>query len=59
MKILETIFLLILVAIIMAAGNTIGYQINFIDSLQVRSLRVHSFPSAHRLALHSLNHRLG
>jgi len=40
MKILETIFLLILVAIIMAAGNTIGYQINFIDSLQALGILV-------------------
>ncbi|WP_392562614.1 hypothetical protein RHO12_03775 [Orbus sturtevantii] len=40
MKILETIFLLILVAIIMAAGNSIGYQINFIDSLQALGMLV-------------------
>ncbi|WP_392559983.1 hypothetical protein [Orbus mooreae] len=40
MKILETIFLLILVAIIMAAGNTIGYNINFISSLQALAILV-------------------
>ncbi len=34
MKILETIFLLILVAIIMAAGNTVGYKADFILSVQ-------------------------
>ena len=34
MKILETIFVLILVAIIMAAGNSVGYKINIISSLE-------------------------
>ncbi|MFQ1007000.1 hypothetical protein B6D12_07170 [Gilliamella apicola] len=34
MKILETIFVLILVAIIMAAGNTVGYKIDFMLSLE-------------------------
>lgn len=34
MKILETIFLLILVAIIMAAGNTVGYKIDLLISLE-------------------------
>lgn len=40
MKIVETVFLLILVAIIMAAGNTVGYQINFIDSLEAMAILV-------------------
>lgn len=40
MKILETIFLLILVAIIMAAGNTIGYDISLIASLQALGVLV-------------------
>lgn len=40
MKILETIFLLILVAIIMAAGNTIGYHIDFITSLEALGILV-------------------
>ncbi|OCG21627.1 hypothetical protein A9G11_08120 [Gilliamella sp. wkB108] len=40
MKILETIFLLILVAIIMAAGNTVGYKIDFIVSLQALGILV-------------------
>lgn len=34
MKILETIFVLILVAIIMAAGNSVGYKIYIISSLE-------------------------
>lgn len=34
MKILETLFLLILVGIIVAAGNSVGYQINIINSLE-------------------------
>lgn len=34
MKILETIFVLILVAIIMAAGNSVGYKIDIISSLE-------------------------
>ncbi|KDN10261.1 MULTISPECIES: hypothetical protein [unclassified Gilliamella] len=40
MKSLETIFLLILVAIIMAAGNTVGYKIDFILSLEALSILV-------------------
>ncbi|MDF7667998.1 hypothetical protein PT273_09110 [Orbaceae bacterium ESL0727] len=40
MKISETIFLLILVAIIMAAGNSVGYQVNFIVSLQALAILV-------------------
>lgn len=40
MKTLETIFLLILVAIIMAAGNTVGYKIDFMLSLQALSILV-------------------
>ncbi|MWP61428.1 hypothetical protein [Gilliamella sp. Pas-s25] len=40
MKCLETIFLLILVAIIMAAGNTVGYKIDFNLSLQALSILV-------------------
>ncbi|NUF28053.1 hypothetical protein GA0061081_1065 [Gilliamella bombicola] len=40
MKCLETIFLLILVAIIMAAGNTVGYKIDFMLSLQALSILV-------------------
>lgn len=40
MKCLETIFLLILVAIIMAAGNTVGYKIDFKLSLQALSILV-------------------
>ncbi|MDF7670214.1 hypothetical protein PT276_03185 [Orbaceae bacterium ESL0721] len=38
--ILETIFLLILVAIIMAAGNTVGYNINFLASLEAMGVLV-------------------
>ncbi len=34
MKILETIFVLILVAIIMAAGNSVGYKIDIISSFE-------------------------
>ena len=34
MKILETIFMLILVAIIMAAGNNVGYKIDIISSFE-------------------------
>lgn len=34
MKILETIFMLILVAIIMAAGNSVGYKIDIISSFE-------------------------
>lgn len=34
MKILETIFVLILVAIIMAAGNSVGYKIDIISSIE-------------------------
>lgn len=40
MKILETIFLLILVAIIMAAGNATGYEANFINSLEAMGILV-------------------
>lgn len=40
MKILETIFLLILVAIIMAAGNSVGYHISFIESLGAMGILV-------------------
>ncbi|MCX8648750.1 hypothetical protein J3U21_00165 [Gilliamella sp. B2776] len=40
MKILETIFVLILVAIIMAAGNTVGYKIDFMLSLEALSILV-------------------
>ena len=40
MKILETIFVLILVAIIMAAGNTVGYKIDFMLSLEALSVLV-------------------
>lgn len=40
MKSLETIFLLILVAIIMAAGNTVGYKIDFMLSLEALSILV-------------------
>ena len=40
MKILETIFLLVLVAIIMAAGNTVGYKVDFIISLQALGILV-------------------
>ncbi|MWN31712.1 hypothetical protein GQ597_06430 [Gilliamella sp. Pra-s65] len=40
MKTLETIFLLILVAIIMAAGNTVGYKVDFMLSLQALSILV-------------------
>ena len=34
MKILETIFVLILVAIIMSAGNSVGYKIDIISSFE-------------------------
>lgn len=34
MKILETLFLLILVGIIVAAGNSVGYQIDIVNSLE-------------------------
>ena len=34
MKILETIFMLILVAIIMAAGNSVGYKVDIISSFE-------------------------
>jgi len=34
MKILETIFMLILVAIIMSAGNSVGYKIDIISSFE-------------------------
>lgn len=40
MKTLETIFLLILVAIIMAAGNTVGASTNFIYSLEAMAILV-------------------
>lgn len=40
MKISETIFLLILVAIIMAAGNSVGYKVDFITSLQAVGILV-------------------
>ncbi|OCF96606.1 hypothetical protein [Gilliamella sp. wkB308] len=40
MKILETVFLLILVAIIMAAGNTVGYHVDFMLSLQALAVLV-------------------
>ncbi|MCX8638510.1 hypothetical protein [Gilliamella sp. B3172] len=40
MKILETLFLLILVAIIMAAGNSVGYHIDFMVSLQAMAILV-------------------
>lgn len=40
MKILETLFLLILVAIIMAAGNSVGYHIDFMLSLQAMAILV-------------------
>jgi hypothetical protein len=40
MKFLETIFLLILVAIIMAAGNTVGYKIDFMQSVAALSILV-------------------
>lgn len=40
MKFLETIFLLILVAIIMAAGNSVGYHISFIESLEAMTILV-------------------
>ncbi|OCG58340.1 hypothetical protein A9G41_02805 [Gilliamella sp. Nev5-1] len=40
MKFLETIFLLILVAIIMAAGNTVGYKIDFMQSIEALSILV-------------------
>ncbi|XKM12928.1 hypothetical protein RCS94_07820 [Orbaceae bacterium ac157xtp] len=40
MKILETLFLLILVAIIMAAGNTVGYKIDFLTSVQALAILV-------------------
>lgn len=40
MKILETIFVLILVAVIMAAGNTVGYKIDFMLSLEALAVLV-------------------
>jgi hypothetical protein len=40
MKIIETIFVLILVAIIMAAGNTVGYKIEFTQSLEALAILV-------------------
>lgn len=40
MKILETLFLLILVAVIMAAGNSVGYHIDFMVSLQAMAILV-------------------
>ncbi|PXZ08321.1 hypothetical protein DKK70_02115 [Gilliamella apicola] len=40
MKIFETIFVFILVAIIMAAGNTVGYHIDFISSLEALAVLV-------------------
>ncbi|MFQ0992693.1 hypothetical protein [Gilliamella apicola] len=40
MKILETIFVLILVAIIMAAGNSVGYKIDIISSLEALAVLV-------------------
>ncbi|MCX8643129.1 MULTISPECIES: hypothetical protein [unclassified Gilliamella] len=40
MKSLETLFLLILVAIIMAAGNTVGYKVDFMLSLQALAILV-------------------
>ncbi|OCG62664.1 hypothetical protein [Gilliamella sp. Fer4-1] len=40
MKFLETVFLLILVAIIMAAGNTVGYKIDFMQSIEALSILV-------------------
>ncbi|PXZ05422.1 hypothetical protein [Gilliamella apicola] len=40
MKILETIFVLILVAIIMAAGNSMGYKIDIISSLEALAVLV-------------------
>lgn len=40
MKILETIFVFILVAIIMAAGNTVGYKIDLISSLEAVAMLV-------------------
>jgi len=40
MKIFETIFVFILVAIIMAAGNTVGYHIDFISSLKALGVLV-------------------
>ncbi|OTP83093.1 hypothetical protein [Gilliamella apicola] len=40
MKILETIFVLILVAIIMASGNSVGYKIDIISSLEALAVLV-------------------
>ena len=40
MKIFETIFVFILVAIIMAAGNTVGYKIDLILSLEAVAMLV-------------------
>ena len=40
MKILETIFVLILVAIIMAAGNSVGYKIDIISSFEALAVLV-------------------
>ncbi|WP_334325118.1 hypothetical protein [Gilliamella apicola] len=40
MKILETIFVLILVAIIMAAGNSVGYKIDIFSSLEALAVLV-------------------
>ena len=40
MKIFETIFVFILVAIIMAAGNTVGSHIDFISSLEALAVLV-------------------
>ncbi len=40
MKIFETIFVFILVAIIMAAGNTVGYKIDLISSLEAVAMLV-------------------
>ena len=40
MKVLETIFLLILVAIIMAAGNAVGYKIDLMVSLEAMGVLV-------------------
>lgn len=40
MKIFETIFVFILVAIIMAAGNTVGYKIDLISSFEAVAMLV-------------------
>lgn len=40
MKALETVFLLILVAIIMAAGNSVGYKVDLMMSLQAMAILV-------------------